>query len=110
MLTDTITATGTWTAPAGVTSVDVECFGQGGLGGLEGGGGGGGGAYSRQSAITVVPSTVYGVTINETDTYFGDGTQVKAKAGGNGGDGSPGIGGDLGDRGIASSGIGDHQN
>jgi len=32
-VTDTYTVSGTWTAPAGVTSVDVEVWGGGGAGG-----------------------------------------------------------------------------
>lgn len=71
---DTFTANGTWTCPANVTSVDVDCIppGGGGGSGSAGGnvadiypiGGAGGGASIRQSRrITVVPATVYDVTI-----------------------------------------------
>ena len=58
---------GTWTCPAGVTSADVLLLGGGGGGGggnvaSESGGGGGAGAYARKM-ITVVPLTVYTITI-----------------------------------------------
>lgn len=66
-VTETITASGTWTAPTGVTSVTVEAWGAGGGGGgqnqgSDGGGGGGGGAYSS-AVVTVVPGNNYTVTI-----------------------------------------------
>ena len=64
--TDVITATGSWVAPTGVTSVDVECWGGGGGGagedGTQGGGGGGGGAYSKKT-LAVTPGNSYTVTI-----------------------------------------------
>jgi hypothetical protein len=53
----------TWTCPAGVTSVQVECWGAGaggnGSGTSEGGPGGGGGEYTQEPAYPVVPGTVY---------------------------------------------------
>ncbi len=57
----------TWTCPASVTSVTVECFGAGGGGGSIAAstgqaGGGGGGAYSY-SVVTVVPGTNYTVVV-----------------------------------------------
>lgn len=68
MATDIFTSSGTWTCPAGVTSVQVECFGGGGGGGSDraaakSGGGGGGGAYSKRNSIRVVPSYTYTVTV-----------------------------------------------
>ncbi len=59
--------TQSWKAPAGVTSVKVECWAGGGGaagGGLAGGAnsggfGGGGGAYARLNAYTVVPGSSY---------------------------------------------------
>src|SRR4051812_44259130 len=54
----------TWTAPTGVTSVIIECWGGGGAGGGTSstngvaGGGGGGGAYTK-STLAVVPGTTY---------------------------------------------------
>lgn len=62
MAVETITTTGsgTWTVPAGVTSVVVECWGggrggqKGNLGGGGGGGGGNGGDYARKT-LSVTP-------------------------------------------------------
>jgi len=53
----------TWTCPAGVTEVEVECWGAGGGGGgvtieYTGGSGGGGGAYVK-GKVTVVPGQTY---------------------------------------------------
>jgi len=58
------TGTGSWVCPAGVTSVQVECWGAGGGGGFgrttnyAAGGGGGGGEYTK-STLAVVPGTTY---------------------------------------------------
>ena len=56
----------TFTVPAGVTSVTVECWGGGGNGGNRTSngttGGGGGGAYAR-SVISVVPGSTYDVRV-----------------------------------------------
>ncbi|WP_264521971.1 MBG domain-containing protein [Flavobacterium sp. N1994] len=105
----TITATGSWTAPVGVTSVTVEAWGAGGAGGgassfiSAAGGGGAGGAYVKNTAITVVPNTTYTVTVGAGgtgstgtggtggDSWFGSTTTVLAK-GGNGGLSSSGSG------------------
>jgi autotransporter-associated beta strand protein len=64
------TTSGTFTPPAGVTSVTVEAWGGGGAGGSAqritsnaGGGGGGGGAYAKKVNIPVTPGTEYTVTI-----------------------------------------------
>lgn len=60
---------GTWTCPAGVTSVIVECWGGGGGGGYSTGctnvavaGGGGGGAYST-GIIAVTPGNTYAYVV-----------------------------------------------
>jgi hypothetical protein len=82
--TVTITTSGTWTCPAGVTSISVAVQGGGGAGGAAtttssargGGGGGGGCAYS--SAVTVVPGVGYSATVG---------------VGGAGGSGAGGAGG-----------------
>jgi len=94
--TYTSTTSGSFTVPAGVTSLTVECWGAGGKGSDSntsgvGRGGGGGGAYAR-SVLTVVPGTNYTFTIgaggssntapNGGDTTFGA-NLVKA-AGGSG--------------------------
>jgi len=62
----TFTASGTWTAPAGVTSAQVILVGAGGGGGggsrdVAGGGGAGGQVITKN--ITVTPGTTYNVTI-----------------------------------------------
>ena len=65
----TITTAGnsSWLAPAGVTSVIVECWGAGGSGGSSStggvGGGGAGGSYVINQNVTVVPGTSYTVTV-----------------------------------------------
>lgn len=63
-----ITASGSWTAPAGVTKAVISGVGGGGGGGGGSngggsGGGGGGGAKVVRKAVTVVPTTEYTVTI-----------------------------------------------
>jgi hypothetical protein len=64
---DTFTSSGTWTCPAGVTSITVECWGGGGAGGnashngnnqVSRGGGGAGGAYARRE-FSVIPGSQY---------------------------------------------------
>lgn len=66
------TSTGTWTCPEGVTTIWVSgCAGGGGGGGgaglaqpgAGGGGGGGAGQFVIMEPITVVPGTVYTITI-----------------------------------------------
>lgn len=125
-MTDTITSTQTWTCPAGVTSVDVECWGGGGGGGgaygsSNSGGGGGGGAYSEKLAITVVPSTGYTATVGTggargtgdpatngsvgQDSWFSTTGTVLAKGGGGGKHGLNGGTGGTG--GATGSGVGD---
>jgi hypothetical protein len=50
MAVETFTSSGNWNVPAGVTSVDVECWGAGGQGGGAGSNyGGGGGGSGRTS-------------------------------------------------------------
>jgi choice-of-anchor C domain-containing protein len=78
-IADTVTfnraGTSSWTCPAGVTSIQVECWGGGGAGGSgtkavdtatntsQNGGGGGGGAYARRVAVPVTPGQTYTITI-----------------------------------------------
>lgn len=117
------TQTGSWTAPACISSVIVEAWAGGGAGGGnettdDGGGGGGGGAYSK-SVVTVTPGQTYAVTVgtggvgvaggtgtNGGDSWFINATTILAKGGtgGNppiaGASGIPGLGG------SAAAGIG----
>ncbi len=85
----TITTSGTWVCPAGVTSVQVECWGGGGGGAssqnssnLYPGGGGAGGNYSK-ATFTVVPGNSYTVTIGAGGT--GGVVSSTIAYGGNGG-------------------------
>jgi hypothetical protein len=95
----TNTSVATWTCPAGVTSVDVECWGAG-AGGMgdnsqgDGMAGGGGGAYAKKIAVSVAPGANYTAVIgvggayetNGGDTYFvgNAGEEVLAKGGSHG--------------------------
>lgn len=84
------TSTGTFTVPAGVTSLFVEVWGAGGDSGSHAGpngsnGGGGGGAYSNKT-ITVSPGDVDTVTVGAStgaDSWFKTSGTVLAKGGGN---------------------------
>lgn len=118
--TETYTTSGTWQAPAGVTSVIVEVWGAGGGGGggggnRQGGGGGAGGQYAKKT-FSVTPLTNYSYTIgsggtggastNGTaggDTTFNS-TTVVAKGGAGGISYSNG---GTGGQGSTSGGIGD---
>lgn len=93
--TQTFTANGTFTVPAGVTCVTVEAWGGGGKGGTRTmgtfvySGGGGGGAYAKKTAVTVVPGTAYTVTVGTGstttaaggDSWFIATTTILAKGG-----------------------------
>lgn len=79
------TSSGNWTAPTGVTSVQVLVVGGGGAGGgsnagnnYAGGGGGGAGGYISQT-YTVVPGNSYTVTVGAGGT----GTTAQGNNGGN---------------------------
>jgi hypothetical protein len=92
--TVTFTTSGTWTAPAGVSTTDCQCWGNGGNGaaGVAGGsshagGGGGGGEFAEETALAVTASSNYSYTIgaggSATDTSFpGNSVTVTAHAGG----------------------------
>jgi len=75
----TFDSSGTWTAPAGIYSITVECWGGGGGGGgstrrqSNGGGGGGGGGYAKSTNISVTPGQSYQVTIGAGGTGGGQG-------------------------------------
>lgn len=81
--------TGSWVAPAGVTSVSAEVWGGGGGGAGDnansngGKASGGGGAYSKKINITVVPGNSYTVTIGSGGLA---GIQAGVESGGTGGD------------------------
>lgn len=118
------TSSGTFTVPAGVTSITIECWGGGGAGGgnnstADGGGGGGGGAYSRKT-LSVVPGTVYSYVIGAGgtgtagsdgtaggDTWFGSATTVMAKGGSGGLRVAGGLPGAGGAGGSAAASVGD---
>lgn len=123
--TETFTASTTWTAPTGVTSVTAEVWGGGGGGGgqnlaSDGGGGGGGGAYSKKLNIAVTPGNNYTVTVGGGgtgsagctastaggDSWFSTSGTVLAKGGSPGAcsTGTPPAGGAGG---VAASGVGD---
>lgn len=103
----TLTTTSAWTAPAGTTSVQVECWGAGGAGGSAtttncAGGGGAGGAYAKNTSIAVTAGVQYVVTVglggfaatpsgntaavSGDDTWFSTTGTVLAKGGAGGGD------------------------
>lgn len=92
--TQTFTVTSTWVCPAGVTSVNVQCWGAGGGGSSTNstgnrGGGGGGGAFAANAAISVTQGTTYTVTVGTGgaantaggDTWFSTNLTVLAKGG-----------------------------
>ena len=95
----------TWTAPTGVTSVEVACWGAGGSGwwntANQGGGGGGGGAFASSTGISVTAGNSYTVVIASTTSTAGafatstsfNYTIVKAASGHTGNGMTAGIGG-----------------
>ena len=106
--TETFNASGTFTVPAGVSSITVEAWGAGGAGGGSriqdvGGSGGGGGAYVLRT-YTVAEGQVINYTVgaggvgsNNNGTNGGNTTifALIARGGGGGGEegGAPGAGG-----------------
>ncbi|MFV8322475.1 choice-of-anchor D domain-containing protein [Flavobacterium sp. LS2R12] len=93
--TQTYSTSGTFTVPAGVTSLQVEAWGGGGKGGKKTSGnsaygGGGGGAYAKK-LITVTPGTTYTVSVGigsitqtttaASDSWFDNNTLILAKGG-----------------------------
>ena len=118
---------GSWTVPAGVFSVDVECWGGGGGGGYAtgvngaAGGGGGGGGYSKTLSIAVSPgqtlnynvgsggaggTTVPVAASSGADTWFSSSTTVLAKGGQAGAGSSTATVGTGGTGGASASGFG----
>ena len=61
------TASGTWTAPTGVTQVEYLVVAGGGGGGMAGGGGGAGGLLTA-TGLSVTPGTSYTVTVGAGGT------------------------------------------
>jgi Secretion system C-terminal sorting domain len=110
-----------WLCPAGVTSVQVECWGAGGAGGGNTasntrGGGGGGGAYTI-STVTVIPGTTYIIAVGAgqagTNTTGPNGlassfnfVSVVANPGTGGGSGATGTAGISGTGGTYNGGNG----
>lgn len=83
-ISSTYNSSGTWQAPAGVTHVQVECWGAGATNPYmynnppppyTSGGGGGGGAYSKVYSVPVKPGKTYNVTVGAT----GNGTSTDAQ-------------------------------
>ena len=80
------TSSGTWTCPAGVTSVTVEAWGGGGSGKTSSstkgyaGGGGGGGAYSIRNTVAVTAGTTYTITVGSGGTANNTGTNTSGGA------------------------------
>jgi hypothetical protein len=102
--TNSPSTTYTWTAPAGVTSVLVECWGSGGKGGNAvdvyssqlnqyswvSGGGGGGGAYAKRTSYAVTPGNSYQIVVGSgggTSASLFGGSVCAADYGSNGQDG-----------------------
>jgi hypothetical protein len=78
--------TGTWTAPAGVTSVKAECWGSGAtMQSIANRIGGGGGEYAQEPAVAVTPGNSYAYAVSAGDaaspvnsTFTGDSVTVVA--------------------------------
>lgn len=107
--TVTFNTSDTWTVPVNVTTVTVECWGAGGQGadaspavgpGAVGGGGGGGGGYSTGS-ISVIPGSVYPISVASGSS--GLNTTALGIAASSGNPGSVNVGGSPGGGDIAGS-------
>jgi hypothetical protein len=113
-VTDTFLVSGSWVAPAGVTSVTLEAWGGGGAGGGATGnpakGGGGAGGQYASKVITVTPGSTYTVVVGTGGT----GSTGNGTAGGdstfntNGVVAKGGAGGSVGsvNNGTATAGLG----
>ncbi|MFB9110503.1 T9SS sorting signal type C domain-containing protein [Flavobacterium gyeonganense] len=120
--TYTTPGNGAFKIPAGVTTLNVECWGAGGAGGgvynlvsLFGGGGGGGGAYSKVSTFAVTPAASLsykvgagGAGVNGADGQDGESTNFSTVTanGGSGGKHGNTANGAGGARALASTGTG----
>ncbi len=110
----TTTSNGQFTVPAGVTSIFVQAWGQGGNGGTAspanfgdpGAGGGGGGGYG-EGTIAVTPGTVINIFVGGSTGYTGSRSFVDADPtifGERGGDGALQTTGGAGGFGSTSTG------
>lgn len=104
------TASGTFTPPAGVTSVDVLVVAGGGGGGAAGstGGGGGGGGVRYETGVAVTPGVGVAVTVGAGGALRAGGDSTTGNPGGNSAFGAitaiGGGGGGAGSSGPAGSG------
>ena len=70
----TLSTETSWTCPAGVNTIQIECWGAGGGGGGattsagRTGGGGAGGAYIKNTSVSVIPGTTYTISIGAGGT------------------------------------------
>jgi len=82
--TYTVPGTWTWTCPAGINTVQIECWGAGGNGGDEQSGGGGG-AYSKKNSFAVSRGVSYSVGVSNTAwsgyTWFNNMSTCYAQSG-----------------------------
>lgn len=93
----TFTSSGSFTVPAGVTSITIEVVGAGGDGGSNGGGGGGGGGYAM-GTFSVVPSSMLTVVVGTHGSGASGGSTsvtglISATGGANGSSGGVSAGG-----------------
>jgi len=122
-VSQTFSSSGSFTAPDGVTSLTVKCWGGGGAGGgatgnPAGGGGGAGGGYAEK-VVTVIPGNMYTVTVaglvsgtaaagtNGEPSWFSTSSEVYAKGGTGGGLGSTNNSSATGGLGSVGTNIGD---
>lgn len=76
--TITTVGAGSWTAPCGISSITIECWGAGGAGAdatgnTSAGGGGSGGGYVK-ATYTVVPGNIYNYFVGTGGSNGGNGT------------------------------------
>ena len=85
---ETFNSSTSWICPAGVTSLQVECWGGGGAGGGgasggtgKSGSGGAGGSYVKNTSVTVIPGTTYTITVGAGGAPGGSSSTVPANPG-----------------------------